>query len=99
MGLPASLWPQPDAQQAQPQPAQHLDTSIPGSPVVMFGGGRQSSPSERQPPQSARAPQREQPPQFDRDEDPIPPGEIPDGGRRFRQARDEPNFLEKLFGQ
>jgi penicillin-binding protein 1A len=95
MGLPASLWPQPEAQQqpAPQQAVQHLDTSNPGAPIVFSGAGRAPQPAQRQAP----PPQVERQPQFDRDEEPVPPGDIPEG-RPTRQARDDRNFLEKLFG-
>ncbi len=85
MGLPASLWPQPEAPQAQPprEAAGHLDTSNPGAPVVVAGHGAQVQ-SDRQ---------------FDREDEPTPPGDIPENdGRRPRPPRDDRNFLEKLFG-
>jgi hypothetical protein len=93
MGLPASIWPQPEAPQqpSQRQEAQHLDTSNPNAPIVFSGAGRGAQPVQRQ----TLAPER-QPPQFERDEEPIPPGEIPEG-RPMRQAHDDRNFLEKLF--
>ncbi|MBB4199587.1 penicillin-binding protein [Rhodoblastus sphagnicola] len=96
-GLPSSLWPQPEApqQQAQPeQPVQHLDTSNPGAPVVFSGAGRGASAPREQ--QVDRAPRFDRQPQFDRDEEPIPPADIPDGPLP-RQARDDRNFLDRLF--
>ncbi|MCW2274318.1 PBP1A family penicillin-binding protein [Rhodoblastus acidophilus] len=89
-GLPASLWPQPEAprEPAQPQaPVQHLDTSNPSAPVVFSSAGRGSAPPPRPP---------ERIPGFDRDEEPTPPADIPTG-RTARQARDDRNFFEKLF--
>ena len=105
--LPASLWPQPEAPREQPHaPVQHLDTSNPSAPVVFSGAGRGAPrPPERIPqavdrqaPQFDRhAPQFDrQAPQFDRDDEPIPPADIPEG-RPARHARDNRNFLEKLF--
>ncbi len=89
-GLPASLWPQPEAprEPAQPQaPVQHLDTSNPSAPVVFSSAGRGTAPPPRPP---------ERIPGFDRDEEPTPPADIPTG-RTARQARDDRNFFEKLF--
>jgi penicillin-binding protein 1A len=92
LSLPASVWPQgqPEAprEPAPPQPVQHLDTSNPSAPVVLSGAGRPASPPRPQ----ARV---ERPPLFDRDEEPIPPADIPDP--QGRRARDDRNFLEKLF--
>ncbi|MCW2316307.1 penicillin-binding protein 1A [Rhodoblastus acidophilus] len=96
-GLASSLWPQPETPQPPPpdQPVQHLDTSNPSAPAVFSGAGR-GSPLPMPPQQVERVPQYDrQTPQFDRDEDPIPPADIPEGRR---QARDDRNFFEKLFG-
>jgi penicillin-binding protein 1A len=88
IGPPVSLWPQPEApQQPAPPPAQHLDTSDPSAPVVFSDGGRPMPPPSRQ----------ERMPQIERDDEPIPPGDIPDEPPT-RQAREDRNFLEKLFG-
>jgi len=95
-GPAASLWPQPEApREPEPQPAQvqHLDTSDPGNPVVLSGAGRGAPPPR--PPE--RIPQFDRQAQFDRDEEPIPPADIPTG-RAARHARDDRNIFEKLFG-
>jgi len=90
-GLPSSLWPQPQQQQAAPpQQYEHLDTSNPNAPVVFSGADRDMPPAPRESPQARRMS-----PQFDGDEEPVPPADIPTG--TARQGRDDRNFLEKLF--
>ena len=52
MGGPAaSLWPQPTPAPgaAPPQPAAHMDTSNPSSPVVLGGGGREATERDEEP--------------------------------------------------
>ena len=89
-GLPSSLWPQPQPQPAAPpQRFEHLDTSDPNAPTVFPGAGGDA-------PLPARAPrQPPRPTQFDGEEEPVPPADIPTG--TARRERDDRNFLEKLF--
>ncbi len=84
-GPAASLWPQAGPRQDTPpsQPAMHMDTSNPSSPVV-FGGAGRPSPGGRE---------------ADEDPTPPGsiPGEPPNG--RPRQAADDGNIFKRLFGQ
>ncbi len=83
-GPAASLWPQPAPPAEAPHPpAVHMDTSNPGLPQVINGPGRVVT----------EAPER--------DEEPTPPENIPNGppGRRPRQAADDGNIFQQLFGR
>ncbi len=84
-GPAASLWPQAAPLAEAPHPAAvHMDTSNPGLPVVINGPGRVVT----------EAPER--------DEEPTPPENIPNApppGRRPRQAADDGNIFQQLFGR
>ncbi len=83
-GPAASLWPQAAPPAEAPRAAAvHMDTSNPGLPVVINGPGRVVT----------EAPER--------DEEPTPPENIPNGppGRRPRQAADNGNIFQQLFGR
>ncbi|MGO9389947.1 transglycosylase domain-containing protein [Rhodoblastus sp.] len=83
-GPAASLWPQAAPPAEAPRAAAvHMDTSNPGLPVVINGPGRVVT----------EAPER--------DEEPTPPENIPNGppGRRPRQAADDGNIFQQLFGR
>ncbi len=89
-GPPASLWPfsPPAANNAPPPSAPHMDLSNPSAPVEVGRAGER--PGER----LGRV--AESPPE--RDDEPVPPEDIPEG-RRERPAQGPENFFQQLFGR
>ena len=88
-GPAASLWPfsQPAAQGAPPPPAPHMDLSNPSSPVEVGRGAE--PPADRG--RVAQAP-------VERDDEPVPPEDIPEG-RRERPMSGPENFFQQMFGR
>ncbi len=94
-GPAASLWPfsQPGQAPQPAPPAQHMDTSNPGAPILMTGAGRPAAP----PPSAGPAPRGDG--FVSRDDAPIPPEDIPGApAARLPPDPDNRNILEKLFG-